>query len=51
MSGIGCGQVLKNAGVELKRENKAVGMNLHDHLQIRPVFRVNTETVNQMYHS
>lgn len=33
------------------KELPGVGMNLHDHLQIRPVFRVNTETVNEMYHN
>ncbi len=46
LSGIGRGDVLQNAGVELRHELPGVGENLQDHLQIRLVYEVNTQTLN-----
>ncbi len=46
LSGIGQGDVLKNAGVEVKHELRGVGECLQDHLQIRLVYEVNVQTLN-----
>ena len=51
-SGIGAGDRLREIGVELRHERAGVGENLQDHLQIRPVFKVeNTRTLNVEYSS
>ncbi len=48
VSGIGPGALLREHGIEVVRELPGVGENLQDHLQIRPVFRVeNALTLNQ----
>ena len=39
-SGIGRGEVLKNAGIEVKKDVRDVGENLQDHLQLRLAFKV-----------
>ncbi len=40
LSGIGRGDVLSNAGIEVVKEVKGVGENLQDHLQLRLVYKV-----------
>ena len=39
-SGIGRGEVLKNAGIEVVKDVRDVGENLQDHLQLRLAFKV-----------
>jgi len=46
VSGIGGADDLKPHGIEIVHELKGVGKNLQDHLQARPVFKVNVPTVN-----
>ncbi|WP_374383751.1 GMC family oxidoreductase [Dongia sp.] len=49
LSGIGAGEILKSAGIEVRHELPGVGENLQDHLQIRTVFKVDgARTLNQM---
>jgi choline dehydrogenase len=49
LSGIGRGDVLKRAGIEVFLEMPGVGENLQDHLQIRSIFRIkNARTLNEM---
>ncbi|MDL2404901.1 GMC family oxidoreductase N-terminal domain-containing protein [Rhizobium calliandrae] len=40
LSGIGRGEILSQAGIEVVREVKAVGENLQDHLQLRMAYKV-----------
>jgi choline dehydrogenase-like flavoprotein len=40
LSGLGRGEVLHRAGIDVVREVKAVGENLQDHLQLRLVYKV-----------
>ncbi|MBW9113355.1 GMC family oxidoreductase [Rhizobium cauense] len=40
LSGLGRGDVLKNAGLEVLKEVKGVGENLQDHLQLRLAYKV-----------
>ncbi len=52
VSGIGGGSLLQTCGVEVLHELPGVGKNLHDHLQIRSVFKVhNTITLNRRANS
>ena len=46
ISGIGQGEVLTKAGVEVRHELPGVGECLQDHLQIRLVYEVNVSTLN-----
>ncbi len=47
LSGIGPGPLLQAHGIEVVRDLAGVGENLHDHLQIRTIFKVkNTVTLN-----
>lgn len=46
LSGIGNGEILKAAGVPVRHELPGVGENLQDHLQIRLVYEVNVQTLN-----
>jgi len=46
VSGIGPKDQLKNNGIEIVKELKGVGQNLQDHLQARPVYKVNVSTIN-----
>ena len=46
LSGIGKGRVLGQAGVKLRHELEGVGECLQDHLQIRLVYEVNVQTLN-----
>lgn len=51
-SGIGRGEVLKDAGVAVQVERQGVGRNLQDHLQQRAIYRViGTRTLNETYHN
>ena len=52
LSGIGPGKLLRENGIEVVHELPGVGENLHDHLQIRSVYKVNnTVTLNQRANS
>ncbi len=52
LSGIGRGKLLRQYGIDVIHELPGVGENLHDHLQIRTIFRVkNTVTLNQRVNS
>jgi len=52
LSGIGNPEVLGKAGIETRHALPAVGENLQDHLQLRPVFKVkNAKTMNKMANS
>lgn len=46
LSGIGRGEVLTRAGVDVRHELPGVGEALQDHLQIRLVYEVNVPTLN-----
>ncbi|MEM7067886.1 MAG: choline dehydrogenase [Pseudomonadota bacterium] len=46
VSGIGDSAELSSQGIETLQELKGVGKNLQDHLQARPVFKVNVSTIN-----
>ncbi|MBG6145452.1 choline dehydrogenase [Labrenzia sp. EL_142] len=49
LSGIGNPEILKKAGIEPRHENRSIGENLQDHLQLRPVFKVrNALTMNEL---
>lgn len=51
-SGIGPGDVLQAAGVDVLVEREGVGRNLQDHLQLRTIFEVSeARTLNETYHS
>ncbi len=48
LSGIGPGDLLSSFGIETVSENKSVGENLQDHLQLRLIYKVkNAVTLNQ----
>jgi choline dehydrogenase len=48
LSGVGPADVLRDRGVEVVAELPGVGANLHDHLQIRSIYKVrNTRTLNR----
>jgi len=50
LSGIGKGAALQAAGLETRHELPGVGENLQDHLQLRPMYRVeNAVTLNMEY--
>jgi len=52
LSGIGPGALLTEHGIGVKHELSGVGENLHDHLQVRSVYKVNnTVTLNQLANS
>jgi len=46
VSGIGQAKELAAHGIDVKHELQGVGKNLQDHLQARPVFKVNVPTIN-----
>ncbi len=46
VSGIGKARELAKHGIGVRHELKGVGANLQDHLQARPVFKVNVSTIN-----
>ncbi len=47
LSGIGPGELLLRHGIAVAHELEGVGSNLHDHLQIRMVWRVKGPTLNE----
>ena len=52
LSGVGPGGLLKERGVEVVYDLPGVGENLHDHLQIRTIYKVsNTATLNRRANS
>ncbi len=53
LSGIGPGEVLQQAGVEVLHELPGVGENLQDHIGARIIYRCHpgVETFNEVYHS
>jgi choline dehydrogenase len=52
LSGIGPGPLLKRYGIRVVHDLPGVGENLHDHLQIRTIFKVkNTVTLNKRMNS
>ncbi len=52
LSGIGPGALLQRHGIEVVHDLAGVGENLHDHLQIRSIYKVkNTVTLNQRVNS
>ena len=52
LSGVGPGALLQERGLTVVHELPGVGENLHDHLQIRTIFKVkNTVTLNQRVNS
>ncbi len=52
LSGIGPGPLLQRHGIDVVHDLAGVGENLHDHLQIRTIYKVrNTVTLNQRVNS
>ena len=52
LSGIGPGDILRGAGIELRHELPGVGTNLQDHLQVRTIYKLgNTRTLNERANS
>lgn len=51
LSGIGPPEFLKERGVEVRHALPGVGANLHDHLQIRMVWKVDGPTLNERANS
>jgi choline dehydrogenase-like flavoprotein len=52
LSGIGDGQLLQQHGIEVVHHLPGVGENLQDHLQLRPIYRVQgVRTLNEDYRS
>ncbi|NKB32884.1 MAG: choline dehydrogenase [Pseudomonadales bacterium] len=52
LSGIGPAQLLNEKGIRTKLDLAGVGENLHDHLQVRSIYKVdNTVTLNQRANS
>jgi len=51
-SGVGPGDLLKKNNINVVKNHPSVGKNLHDHLMLRPVYKVkNLDTLNNIYHS
>lgn len=52
LSGVGPGAHLREHGIPIVLERPGVGKNLHDHLQLRAIFKVSgAKTLNTIYHS
>lgn len=52
VSGVGPGEILRKAGVEVRHELPGVGANLQDHTSMRFAYKVRgVETVNTRYHN
>jgi len=47
LSGVGPGELLKRNGIAVVHESPGVGGNLHDHLQIRMMYKVKGPTLNE----
>ena len=51
-SGVGPAEIINSKGINVIKNVEAVGKNLHDHLMLRPVYKVkNIYTLNQLFHS
>ena len=51
-SGIGPAEIINSKGIDVIKNVEAVGKNLHDHLMLRPVYKIkNIYTLNQLSHS
>ena len=46
LSGVGAGNELREHGIFMKSEVPGVGKNLQDHLQARPIFKTNLDSIN-----
>jgi len=52
LSGIGPAGELQRHGIKVRLDRPGVGENLHDHLQVRLIYRLTgAKTLNQLYHS
>lgn len=52
LSGIGPAEELAKFGIPVVLDKPGVGANLHDHLQLRTIYKVSgIRTLNEMYHS
>jgi choline dehydrogenase-like flavoprotein len=52
LSGVGRADDLKQHGIDVVRDTPGMGENLHDHLQLRTIYKVNgVRTLNEMYNS
>jgi choline dehydrogenase-like flavoprotein len=52
LSGVGPAAQLQRHGIPVVLDRPGVGENLHDHLQVRLIYRVSgVKTLNAMYHS
>jgi choline dehydrogenase len=52
LSGVGPAEQLRQHGIQTVLERPGIGKNLHDHLQLRAVFKVSgVTTLNTIYHS
>jgi choline dehydrogenase len=52
LSGVGPAAQLQRHGIAVVLERPGVGENLHDHLQVRLIYRLSgAKTLNEMYHS
>lgn len=51
LSGVGPGEWLRSFGIPVVHELAGVGANLHDHLQIRMMWKVNGPTLNERANS
>src|SRR5262249_40304688 len=52
LSGIGPAPHLQGLGVAVVADRPGIGENLHDHLQVRLIYRITgAKTLNQVYHS
>jgi choline dehydrogenase-like flavoprotein len=52
LSGVGPADQLRNFGIPVVLDRRGVGENLHDHLQLRMIFKVSgAKTLNERYHS
>ena len=51
LSGIGPGELLREHGIAVRHDLPGVGGNLHDHLQIRMVWKVKGPTLNERANS
>jgi choline dehydrogenase-like flavoprotein len=52
LSGVGPGRELADLGIPVVLDKPGVGANLHDHLQLRLIYRITgAKTLNETYHS
>jgi choline dehydrogenase-like flavoprotein len=52
LSGVGPGQEVADLGIPVVLDKPGVGANLHDHLQLRLIYRITgAKTLNETYHS